>query len=328
MVVNERRSNRSPRRRAGGGLERFLWSIPSVIVLLAAAGTAIPLRALFPGSSFPRRVPIKREVIHHPALYIVPPEDAYALRSLDSLRAAVISATPRLVSITYTFREGDTLERLAERFGTDVASIRSSNRIEAAGLMRPGMELVIANKKGVLHRFKRHETLEAVAQRFNKRPDELLVANDKPPMYRFGEGEYLLIPDCYLRFREFMVPLTNTRVTSPFGYRSHPVFYERKFHEGIDLKQRYGAPVRASNDGLVSFAGWREGYGRLVIIKHAQRMSTYYGHLARISVRKGARVNKGQIIGTVGMSGISTGPHLHFEVHKDDVPINPAKVLF
>jgi len=261
-------------------------------------------------------------------LYIIPAEDIYALRSLDTVRAAVIRATPRLVLITYTYRRGDTLERLAERFGTDVDSIRSSNRIAVAGLVRPGAELVIANKKGVLHRVKPGETVAMIAQRFKVRPDELLIANDKPPMYRFGEGEYLLIPDCYLRFREFMVPLTNTRVTSPFGYRSHPVFYERKFHEGIDLKQRYGAPVRASNDGLVSFAGWREGYGRLVIIKHAQRMSTYYGHLARILVRKGVRVNKGQIIGTVGMSGISTGPHLHFEVHKDDVPINPAKVLF
>ncbi|MFN3551326.1 MAG: M23 family metallopeptidase, partial [Endomicrobiia bacterium] len=158
--------------------------------------------------------------------------------------------------------------------------------------------------------------------------EEICVLNNIHPLYKFKKNEYVFIPEKYIRFKDFMLPLFNTKVTSNFGLRHHPIFGILKYHEGIDLKQRYGAAVRAACDGRVIFAGWAEGYGNLIILKHNKGYTTYYGHLSKIRVKKGQWVYKGQVIGNVGTTGWTTGPHLHFEVRKNGVPINPKKVLF
>jgi murein DD-endopeptidase MepM/ murein hydrolase activator NlpD len=114
------------------------------------------------------------------------------------------------------------------------------------------------------------------------------------------------------------------RVVSRFGYRIYPW---RGFHTGIDISGRYGAPIRATADGVVSYAGWKRGYGKTVQIKHDHGMSTLFAHNSRFSVKVGQRVKKGQIICYVGNTGYTTGPHLHYEVRKANKPINPASYL-
>ena len=116
-------------------------------------------------------------------------------------------------------------------------------------------------------------------------------------------------------------------ITGTFGEREDPFNGEGAFHRGIDISTAFGTPVRAPADGIVTFAGEESGYGRLIQIEHSQSILTRYGHLSGFAVTEGQRVSRGQIIGYVGMSGRSTGPHLHYEVWVHNTPVNPYKFL-
>lgn len=116
-------------------------------------------------------------------------------------------------------------------------------------------------------------------------------------------------------------------VTSPFGWRIHPIFGTREFHTGIDIAGPSGAPVAAAYPGTVRFVGWKGGYGQLVIVYHGGGLETAYSHLSAASVQPGARVEQGQEIGRIGSTGWSTGPHLLFEVFENGVPRDPAGYL-
>jgi hypothetical protein len=110
---------------------------------------------------------------------------------------------------------------------------------------------------------------------------------------------------------------------SGFGYRIHPVYKIKKFHAGLDFPARVGTAIQATGDGVVSEAGWHHGYGNCIKISHGYGYETLYGHMHKLTVRPGERVKKGQKIGEVGDTGLSTAPHLHYEVHYKGNPINP-----
>jgi murein DD-endopeptidase MepM/ murein hydrolase activator NlpD len=116
-------------------------------------------------------------------------------------------------------------------------------------------------------------------------------------------------------------------VTSSFGERQDPFNGEGAFHAGIDISASYGSPVRATADGDVTNAGMGTGYGREIVLNHGHNVSTLYGHLSSIAVLPGQHVTRGEVIGYVGQSGRSTGPHLHYEVRLNNVPVNPHKYL-
>ena len=124
-----------------------------------------------------------------------------------------------------------------------------------------------------------------------------------------------------------MMPVAG-RLTSGFGMRRHPVLGYARMHKGLDIAAPMGAPIRAPMDGVVQMAGWAGGYGRFVKLSHGGGLATGFGHMSRIAVSSGGRVSKGQIIGYVGSTGMSTGPHLHYELWKNGVPTNPGKVTF
>jgi murein DD-endopeptidase MepM/ murein hydrolase activator NlpD len=116
-------------------------------------------------------------------------------------------------------------------------------------------------------------------------------------------------------------------LSSGFGYRESPFTGEKEFHKGIDVSTRAGAPIVASANGVVSFAGWDRGYGRVVVIRHRHGFETKYAHLKKCLVKTGRPVKRGEAIGLVGSSGKSTGPHLHYEVHLNGVPVNPIRYV-
>ncbi len=116
------------------------------------------------------------------------------------------------------------------------------------------------------------------------------------------------------------------RVTSGFGSRFHPILGYARFHKGVDLGASTGTPIVAAADGRVVAAGWHGGYGRQVAIVHADGIRTSYGHMSQIAAYPGEMVRRGQVIGYVGSTGLSTGPHLHFEVTKNGLPVNPMSV--
>jgi len=122
----------------------------------------------------------------------------------------------------------------------------------------------------------------------------------------------------------FIWPLRGI-VTSRFGFRRHPIFRLRQFHQGLDIAAAQGSPVRAAFAGVVLFAGWYGGYGKLVIIDHGQGTSTLYGHLSAILASTGQQVPQGHVVGRVGSTGYSTGPHLHFEVRQNGKPVDPTR---
>jgi murein DD-endopeptidase MepM/ murein hydrolase activator NlpD len=117
------------------------------------------------------------------------------------------------------------------------------------------------------------------------------------------------------------------RITGGFGQRLDPFSGEGAFHTGVDIAARLGTAVRAAANGVVVFAGWREGYGRLVIIDHGGGLSTWYAHLSAFSTREGAPVTAGDVIGYVGVSGRATAPHVHYEVRINNTPVNPWRYL-
>ena len=118
----------------------------------------------------------------------------------------------------------------------------------------------------------------------------------------------------------------NGRVTSGFGSRFHPILGYRRMHAGLDLAASYGSPIVAAADGRVTSAGWAGGYGNMVRIAHVDQIQTMYGHMSRIVATAGSFVKQGQVIGYVGSTGLSTGPHLHYEVLKNGRPVNPTSV--
>ena len=128
----------------------------------------------------------------------------------------------------------------------------------------------------------------------------------------------------------FMKPIQG-RITSPFGWRIHPIFNSRTFHSGVDIGgPNYGA-IKASNSGKVIFTGWYGGYGKVVIIEHGivggKPVSTLYAHMSTVKAVNGQNVKKGDVIGYEGTTGYSTGPHCHFEVRENGKPSNPGSYV-
>ncbi len=125
-------------------------------------------------------------------------------------------------------------------------------------------------------------------------------------------------------------PFYFTEITSKYGVRIHPILKEREFHKGVDIRARMNTPVRALADGVVSFAGFHKkkgGFGKLLVIRHNFAFSTSYGHLNKLHVKTGEFIKKGQIVALTGNSGVSNGPHLHFEIRYIGNSLDPAPFM-
>ena len=119
----------------------------------------------------------------------------------------------------------------------------------------------------------------------------------------------------------------DTKISSPYGRRVSPMNQDFEFHTGIDLSAPQGTAIHATADGIVSFAGWSGGSGLLVVVEHGFDMSTFYAHTKKIIVKVGDKVKRGQVIGHVGTTGLSTGPHVHYEIWVKGKPVNPSKYI-
>lgn len=123
------------------------------------------------------------------------------------------------------------------------------------------------------------------------------------------------------------MPVAATALTGTFGPRWHPVLGLVRGHSGLDLAAPMGSPIVATSDGVVGEADWRGGYGLFVAVEHGGGIQTRYGHMSRLNVVAGQPVRKGDVIGYVGSTGLSTGPHLHYEVRVNGQAVNPAPLL-
>jgi len=130
----------------------------------------------------------------------------------------------------------------------------------------------------------------------------------------------------FLECKPDLLPVKG-RISSNFGWRIHPVTGKHDFHDGIDIAQDYGTPIKAAGAGVVTFSGTSGTYGNVIIISHGYGYKTVYAHNKKNFVKVGEKVNKGEVIAEIGLTGTTTGPHLHFEVHKDGELINPKDIL-
>ncbi|HBK46026.1 MAG TPA: hypothetical protein DDZ67_06235 [Xanthomonadaceae bacterium] len=149
--------------------------------------------------------------------------------------------------------------------------------------------------------------------------------------FRFERGgkpaEYFDLNGRPLKKSFIRMPVSYTRISSTFGMRKHPVLGTIRGHKGIDYAAPSGTPIMAAGDAQVKFVGTQRGYGNVVILDHGKGYSTLYGHMSRFGkVRAGQRINQGTVIGYVGMTGLATGPHLHYEFRVNGVQRNPASV--
>lgn len=245
-----------------------------------------------------------------------------------------------LVHSRHKIAKTDTPRTLTETFFTDLKSLQSTNRNEFV-VLRSGAYIRVHNKRGLLYEVTvKGETLDAIVRRFKSAPAEhkalkesVVRANRLPAYallspYSFDKGERIILPGVYISFDGYNSPFPGQgiRISSGFGYRYHPVQHKRAHHNGWDIPKPYGTKVFPSRSGEVTYAGWAEGYGYMVEVRHKDGMETRYGHLSKISVSVGQNVEKGKTqIGNVGTTGWTTGPHLHFEIRDSrGRPVNPA----
>lgn len=184
-----------------------------------------------------------------------------------------------------------------------------------------------------MHQVQLGDTLWDLARRYNTTVEQLAAANGLADPNRLREGQVLIIPGGNAGYQAavsqsppsllaFRWPLAvKGELTSPFGPRWG------RMHWGIDIAAPYGSPIVAAAPGIVEVAEWRGGYGRMVQLRHPGGWRTLYAHAATLQVEPGQQVAAGQTIATVGSTGHSTGPHLHFEVHSRGQPLDPLALL-
>lgn len=242
-------------------------------------------------------------------------------------------ASGALKLFPYTIGKDDSLSKIAEKTGVTVDALISLNKLSDAHVIRVGQQLTIPNQKGIYHKVVRGDSLEKLSRRYRIQVEGIQRANGLVGD-ELEAGSVIFLPGARLSADEmeralgmlFVRPAAGGWISSSFGYRRDPFSLTHQFHPGIDIALPYWTPIVAVRSGRVEFAGWNGGYGKMVMVKHADGYSSIYGHMIQYIVSSGQWVRAGQRLGYVGSTGYSTGPHLHFELRRYGRLINPLQV--
>jgi LysM repeat protein len=243
---------------------------------------------------------------------------------------------PRMLNFSsYKVVKGDTISDIAVWAGLREDTILSVNKIRNSRLLQINQVLKIPNQDGIYHTVAKTDTLSSISAQYKVEQEAVITVNEL-----FSDslsiGSLLFIPGArldWLNKQEINGDLFNWPVsgyiTSYYGYRSDPFGSGdgRQFHSGLDISAPNGSPIRAAMSGRVSAVAFDETLGNYVVISHYSGYRTLYAHMGAIIVKPGAYVNTGERIGDIGMSGMSTGPHVHFTVFKNGVTVNPRTML-
>lgn len=245
---------------------------------------------------------------------------------------AVASSTPPDRISIYVVRAGDTLSEIAHMFNVSVNTIIWANDLKNARDVHPGDTLVILPVSGVERTVVKGDTLKSIAKKFNADADEIAAFNGLDVGAPLAVGSTIIIPGGEIAPPPTPVAVPGKIVKEPLlggggpaiaGYFSNPIpgaLFTQGLHgwNGVDLGASRGTPILAAADGIVIVArnngAWNGGYGNYVVISHPNGTQTLYSHMSRAAVTIGRSVSAGELIGYVGSTGYSTGPHLHFEV--------------
>jgi murein DD-endopeptidase MepM/ murein hydrolase activator NlpD len=260
----------------------------------------------------------------------------------EALPVTLIPERPRMDVITHTVAAGDTLYGIAKRYKLAAETIIFSNPglENNPDLLRLGQPLTVLPLDGVTHVVVKDDTIEKVAKKYKVDPAVIVqygLNRLNPANPQIAVGQRVIVPGGKKELPQ-AAPVVY-RGTSPknaragigrfiwptSGYLSQGY---KSFHRAIDLARSTGTPIKAADNGYVVVAGWgNQGYGNYVVIDHKNGYQTLYAHMSRLYVRAGDVVGQGAVIGAMGSTGRSTGPHLHFEVIKGGVKLNPIGVL-
>jgi len=231
---------------------------------------------------------------------------------------------------TYKATVNDDLLSLSSRLSIPYETIATLNRISATDELLTDKTLILPVTAGIFVAEKPSSSYEILIQK-EYAP---LIENSKYTYSFDGKLYYFLINQRFSPTqRAFFVdttmkmPLDNSVLTSSYGYRVSPISKKWKFHAGVDLAAPEGTTVYACKRGQVTQTGYNSTYGNYIILLHTNGMTSLYAHLSKIEVKKGQSVMAGNIIGKVGTTGASTGPHLHFEIRINGSPTNPGKLI-
>jgi len=294
-------------------------------------------------------------------ILLVPNSGAAVEATLEEVltrKARLVAAREKVLPIkitAYVVAEGDSLWSIANSQNLEIDTLFGCNDLRNPNMIRPGATLRIPNQDGIFHKVKSGETLAGVAKKYGIAADRIREANGDAALNPFTAGKEIFLPGARPEAVESSASSSSSRsgasssksssakvsgsssrsyrwpvvgkINSPFGWRRHPVTRRRDFHTGIDIKAPRGRTIQAARGGRVEYSGWMGGYGRVVVIDHGDGYSTLYAHCTSLSVRKGQSVSQGQAIATVGTTGRTTGPHLHFEVRRGNNPVNPLGML-
>ncbi len=248
---------------------------------------------------------------------------------------------------TVTIERGDNFWQIAKKYSVNIDTLIGANPFWDSIVARVDQKIIVPGEKGVLHFIMDMDEIEDLCSLYDVEKKDILVQelplfytlyykfdSDRKPIATFIRDTKPVadtmtdkLAHRYTLREMFRSPLGG-RFSSFFGSRRHPIFNKRRFHNGVDIASRYGTLVGAAHEGVVSSTGWMGGYGKAIIIRHPNGYKTLYGHLSRIFVRPGQKVTTGRLIGRVGSTGWSTGPHLHFTIWHNGRLINPMKVLW
>jgi murein DD-endopeptidase MepM/ murein hydrolase activator NlpD len=260
----------------------------------------------------------------------------------ESSTYTFISEKPRAETIDYKVKSGDTISSIAGRYGISVETIVWANKLASAkSRIRAGQILKILPTTGVAHQVKRGETVYSIAKKYGVSAQAIVdwpyntFTNDET--FALAVGQTLMVPDGVMPKAAPVAPPRYIPQAPPGGGTGQFAWPAggritqgyRAWHRGIDIANKGMPGVAAADAGVVAVAGWPApwAYGNRIIIDHGNGYRTLYAHLNRIYVSAGERVSRGQVIGQMGSTGRSTGPHLHFEISRSGVKVNPVGYL-
>lgn len=241
---------------------------------------------------------------------------------------------PVLSFFEYKLQATDTLFSVASALNLPYDTIASLNSLSQQSDFSKREKIIVPNMPGIFVSLQPESQLEELMYslrqpRLNEAQLITVFFSTKPKKMFFFKGDkYFTIERAYFLKFLFRFPLNKIKITSFFGSRADPFTKQLSFHNGIDLAAALGEPVYATRNGWVSECGYNDILGNYVIIDHEQNYQTVYGHLQKILIKKGQKVTTGTQVGTIGMTGKTTGPHLHFEIRKNGKPLDPSSLLF
>ena len=250
---------------------------------------------------------VKQYNLHH----FVKQAIMYATLFLGSV--AVISVG----TILYLNSEVDAIEIKRHQQQSDYLKLQNKNK-ELHSNIRGAQDKLISKKKEL---DKISDSLSQIETLIGISPVEDMPIQDRVDLAKLNSEDMATL----LQFIPNGSPILYKGITSKYGYRIHPTLKRKEFHRGTDMKAKMKTPVYATSDAIVEYAGYhkKSGYGHLVILQHNYGFRTYYGHLNKVVIKSGTFVKKGDLIAYTGNSGMSSGPHLHYEVRFMHRPVNP-----